>query len=468
MLFSGIPFLYYFLPVALMLYYAVPRVMRNAVLLIASLIFYFYGEPVYVLLLLFSSAQDYIIGRLIEKYQGTGKAKAALAFSIVMNLLILGFFKYADFIIANVNTIAGTSLPLLHIPLPLGISFFTFQTMSYSVDVYRRNIKAERNVADFAMYVAMFPQLVAGPIVRYSSVANEIRNRKHSFEDFAAGAGRFVIGLGKKVLIANALGELSVAMFAPSAPTVLSHWLSIIAYTLQVYFDFSGYSDMAIGLGRIFGFRFPENFNYPFIAKSISDFWRRWHMTMGGWFRDYIYIPLGGNRVSGIKWVRNLFIVWFCTGLWHGANWNFIIWGLYFGVILACEKLLWGKHVAKLPAVLQHVYTMAIVLVSFVVFFVESGTGDILRYLGGMVGALSLPALDMESLYYLRSYAPLIAIAIIGATPLPRMLITKLNSLRHADKLALVLEPAFYGSLLLVVTGYLVDATFNPFLYFRF
>ena len=468
MLFSGISFLYYFLPLTLILYYAAPKGWRNTVLLFASLLFYFYGEPIYVALLLFSSIRDYIVGRLIEKHHGTGKAKAALVFSIITNLLILGFFKYADFFIANINTVFGTSLPLLYIPLPLGISFFTFQTMSYSIDVYRRTIKAEQSAVNFAMYVSMFPQLVAGPIVRYTSVANDMRGRKHSFKDFAEGTGRFAIGMGKKVLIANVLGELAASMLNPSAQTVLSHWLAVLAYTLQIYFDFSGYSDMAIGLGRIFGFHFPENFNYPFIAKSISEFWRRWHISMGIWFREYIYIPLGGNRVSGLKWARNIFIVWFCTGLWHGASWYFIIWGLYFGVLLACEKLFLGKLVKKLPVALQHVYTLAIVLVSFVIFCIESSGGNVLLHLGGMFGAAGLPAFDAEALYYLRSFAPLLAIAVVGSTPLPKMLAAKLKAYKPGEILSTVLEPAFYSGLLIVVTGYLIDATFNPFLYFRF
>jgi len=470
MLFSGIPFLYYFLPVFLMVYYALPKNWRNAVLLAGSLLFYFYGEPVYVLLLLFSSLRDYLVGLYIDKHRtaGPNKAKAALWFSIVTNLAILGFFKYADFLIANINTLTGAGISFLRIPLPLGISFFTFQTMSYCVDVYRRDIEAEKNPVDFAMYVSMFPQLVAGPIVRYAAVAKDLRNRTHSFANFAAGASRFVLGLGKKVLIANALGELSAAMLAPAQATVLSHWLAILAYTMQVYFDFSGYSDMAIGLGRMLGFHFPENFNYPFIARSVSEFWRRWHISMGAWFRDYIYIPLGGNRVSGVKWVRNIFIVWFCTGLWHGASWNFIIWGLYFGVLLALEKLFLGKLVKTLPVALQHAYTIGIVLVSFVIFFIETGAGGILSHLGGMVGALRQPLFDTESLYCLRSYAVLLLAAAIGATPLPKTFWAKCKSFDWISKLSLVLEPAFVAGLLLVVTGYLTDATFNPFLYFRF
>ena len=467
MLFSSLPFLYAFLPIALLIYFAVPRKLRNMVLLVLSLVFYFYGEQGYVLLLLFSSACDYFIGLIMEKHRGTPKAKAALFVSIMVNLLVLGFFKYSDFIIANVNLLFKTDIPLLQIHLPLGISFFTFQTMSYAVDVYRGDVHAERNPLGFAMYVSMFPQLVAGPIVRYNTVAAELKERTHSFENFAYGVGRFLIGLGKKVLIANSLGELSALMLGTGTPSVLSHWLAIFAYMLQIYFDFSGYSDMAIGLGRFFGFHFLENFNYPFIAASISDFWRRWHMSMGIWFREYLYIPLGGNRGGKLKWMRNIFIVWFCTGLWHGASWNFILWGLYFGVLLTLEKLFLNKWLEKLPRALRHVYTMGFVFFSFVIFYIEdfSALG---AHIAAMFGGAGLPAVNTESLYYLRSYALILVAACIGATPLLRNLGRKLQSSQRLSKLTLVLEPAFYAALLLIVTGYLVDSTFNPFLYFRF
>ena len=467
MLFSSIPFLFYFFPVILFLYFAVPRKLKNIVLLLSSLVFYYYGEKGYVLLLLFSSVMDYVIGLAVEKHRGTAKAKIAVCVSVVVNLLILGFFKYSDFFIANINVLFGTNIPLLQISLPLGISFYTFQTMSYTIDVYRGTVSAERNPTNFAMYVSMFPQLVAGPIVRYNTVAEQIKERTHSFENFSNGIGRFVTGLAKKVLIANALGELSVAMLSASSPSVLSHWLAIFAYVLQIYFDFSGYSDMAIGLGRMFGFRFPENFNYPFIAKSISDFWRRWHISMGMWFREYLYIPLGGNRVSLLKWVRNIFIVWFCTGLWHGANWNFIIWGLYFGVLLACEKLFLGKLLEKLPSWLRHVYTLAFVFFSFAIFYIES-LPDMLNHVAGMFGALKVEAFNTESLYYLKSYALLLVAACIGATPLLKNFGNRLLEKKKSGKLAVFIQPAFYILLFIVVTGYLIDSSFNPFLYFRF
>ena len=467
MLFSSIPFLFYFLPAVLFLYFAAPRKLKNIILLASSLLFYFYGEQGYVLLLLFSSATGYIVGLIIDKSHNERQIKTALFCSIFINLLILGFFKYSDFFIANINGLLGTGIPLLHISLPLGISFFIFQTISYTVDVYRGSASAEKNPLDFTMYVAMFPQLVAGPIIRYNTVAGEIRKRSHSFDDFSSGVGRFVVGLAKKVLIANALGSLSVAMLASTSPSVLSHWLAIFAYFLQIYFDFSGYSDMAIGLGRMFGFHFPENFNYPFIARSISDFWRRWHISMGTWFREYLYIPLGGNQVSRLKWGRNIFIVWFCTGFWHGADWNFIIWGLYFGILLACEKLFWGKYLAKSPRWIGHVYTLVLVFFSFMIFYIES-LPDMLTHLAGMFGASGIAAVTPESLYYLRSYALLLIAACIGATPLLKNLAGWLQAQEKAAPVVMVLEPAFYMVLLLVTTGYLIDSSFNPFLYFRF
>ena len=465
MLFSSIPFLYYFFPVALILYFAMPRRLKNLALLVTSLVFYFYGEQEYVVLLLASIAVGYIAGLIIDKYRGTKMMKLALVLAIVLNLLMLGFFKYADFFISNINALLGTNIKLLRISLPLGISFFVFQTISYAVDVYR-GLPADRNPAGFAMYVSMFPQLVAGPIVRYNTVAEAIKNRVHSFDNFSKGIARFVTGLAKKVLIANALGQLSATMLSTGEPSVLSHWLAIFSYVVQIYFDFSGYSDMAIGLGRMFGFHFDENFNYPFIADSISDFWRRWHISMGTWFREYLYIPLGGNRVSSLKWVRNIFIVWFCTGFWHGANWNFILWGLYFGILLTIEKLFMGKLLAKLPAWIRHVYALVLVFFSFVIFYVEN-LPAMWTHIKGMFGALSIPASNFETFYYLRSYAPLLIIACIGSTPLLKNLVYKLRDKVNTGKLVSVLEPVFYVVLMIATTGYLVDSSFNPFLHFH-
>ena len=367
MLFSSIAFLYFFLP-AMALYFVTPQKFKNAYLLIASLFFYFYGEPIYVSLLIFSSIVDWCHGLYIEANRGTKKAKLALVSSIIINLGLLGFFKYWDFLIGTVNSIFGTSLPLMEIPLPIGISFFTFQTMSYTIDVYRGKAHAQKNFSTFATYVCLFPQLIAGPIVRYTDVESELKDRATSVSCVSEGIIRFCVGLSKKVLIANLFGEVCTIFRGLDEPSVLFYWMYAIAFPLQVYFDFSGYSDMAIGLGKMFGFSFPENFNYPFISRTVTEFWRRWHITLGGWFRDYLYIPLGGNRVSGIKWVRNIAIVWLATGIWHGAAWNFALWGLFFGIVLIAEKLWLLKRLEKTPKWIGHFYTLNLVVLSFVIF----------------------------------------------------------------------------------------------------
>lgn len=467
MLFSSIPFIYFFLPIVFAVYFIMPRRLRNAVLLIFSIVFYFYGEPVYVFLLLFSTVYDYIFGRLIDKYRGTRKAKGALIGSVCVNLSILAFFKYSDFIITNINAVAGTNIPLLFIPLPLGISFYTFQTMSYTIDLYRGKATVQKNPINFAAYVTMFPQLVAGPIVRYQTVSDQIDKRGHSIENFAAGATRFTLGLGKKVLIADQLGMLNATALTTANESVLMYWLAIISFMLQIYFDFSGYSDMAIGLARIFGFRFLENFNYPFIARSITDFWRRWHISMGTWFREYIYLPLGGNRVSRLKWARNIAIVWLCTGLWHGAAWNFVAWGAFFGVLLTVEKLLLLKWIEKIPRVFAHIYTLAIITISFVIFHFESVSG-IIHQLGGMFGFNAAPLTNSESLYYLDSYKVLLIAAAIGATPLLKTLYNKAQERVRLSFFISAARPIAVAALLLIVTAYLIDSSFSPFLYFRF
>ena len=464
MLFSSITFLYLFLPIVLILYYIVPSIRwRNAVLMLSSLVFYFAGEPVYTVLLILSSLSDYAHSLYIERHRGTKKAKIALISSIVINLGMLGFFKYADFFIGVVNGIAGTEIPLLKVPLPIGISFFTFQTMSYTIDVYRGEVRAQRNLATLATYVCLFPQLVAGPIVRYSTVAEELDTRTHSAEKAALGLRRFVIGLAKKVLIANAMGELCALYRGATEPSVLYAWIYAIAYTLQIYFDFSGYSDMAIGLGKFFGFNFLENFNYPYISRSVTEFWRRWHMSLSSWFRDYVYIPLGGNRVPRWKHIRNILVVWFLTGFWHGAAWNFLLWGGFFGIVLLLEKFVWGKWLEKAPSALRWVYTMLLVILSFVLFNANGLSGaltDIRHLFGG------LPLSSAEALYQLRNYAVLLIAAIIGATPLVKRGAQWLHD--RCPKLMIVVEPVILAALLLVVTGYLVDGSFNPFLYFRF
>ncbi len=464
MLFSSITFLYAFLPLTLAAYFLAPKRWRNGVLLAASLFFYFFGEPVYVCLLLISSLNDYIWSLLIEKHRGqTRRMKVYLILSIVVNLGLLGFFKYADFLIGTVNSLFGTAIPLTGVPLPIGISFYTFQTMSYTIDVYRGRARAQRNLATFATFVSLFPQLIAGPIVRYTDVAAELESRKSTLEGAALGFRRFAFGLGKKVLLANAMGELCAAFRATTGPSVLFYWLYAVAYTLQIYFDFSGYSDMAIGLGRIFGFYFPENFDYPYIARSITEFWRRWHMTLGSWFRDYVYIPLGGNRTSRGKWLRNLAIVWLLTGLWHGASWNFVLWGAFFGVLLMVEKLFLEKSMGRWPAVLRHVYVLLLVLVSFVIFN-ANGLSGVLSDLGGLVGAGGLPLSSAETVYYLRSYAVLLAVCLVAALPLGKRLYERCQNAR----VLVVLEPLAVAALLAAVTASLVDGSFNPFLYFRF
>lgn len=467
MLFSSISFLYYFLPIVLVAYFAVPYRWKNLVLLLSSLGFYFFGEPQYTIILIFSTIVDYSHSLVIEKKRGQPAAKAALISSIVLNLSILGFFKYADFFIGNINAVFSTDLPLLHLSLPLGISFFTFQTMSYTIDVYRNEASIQRNPLGLATYITLFPQLVAGPIVRYRTVANEINDRTHSFDLFAYGVRRFVIGLAKKVLMANQLGELYQITMQTDNPTVLFYWMGAIAFSLQIYFDFSGYSDMAIGLGRIFGFHFLENFNYPYISKSVSEFWRRWHISLGTWFKDYLYIPLGGNRGSTLNWFRNIFIVWFLTGFWHGANWNFIFWGLYFGILLILEKSILQRILNRLPKLVQHAYVILIVVLGFVIFNNED-LGLMVQTFQGMFGGLHLPFANSETIYYLRSYAAVILIAVIGATPLMSNLVHRGTKDRVAEKWINFFEPIFLIALLLIVTGYLVDSSFNPFLYFRF
>ncbi|MCI8525586.1 MAG: MBOAT family protein [Oscillospiraceae bacterium] len=464
MLFSSITFLYAFLPLTLLAYFLAPRGWRNGVLLLASLIFYFFGEPVYVALLLLSSVSDFVWSLLIARRQAAGRsARGFLIASLAVNLGLLGFFKYADFFLGTLNALLGTELPLTGVPLPIGISFFTFQTMSYTIDVYRGRARVQRNFATFAAFVCLFPQLIAGPIVRYTDVEAELADRRSTLEGVSSGLRRFVFGLGKKVLIANGLGELCAAFRASQDPSVLFCWVYALAFLLQIYFDFSGYSDMAIGLGRVFGFRFPENFDYPYLSRSITEFWRRWHMTLGGWFRDYVYIPLGGNRVSRRRWVRNLAAVWLLTGLWHGASWNFVLWGALFGVLLAAEKLWLGARLEKWPRALQHGYVLLLVLFSFVLFNADGLTGAAAD-LGGMLGLTGLPGLSGDALYYLRSYGVLLLLAMAAALPCWRRWGLRLSRRRAA----VALEPLAAAAVLLACTASLVDGSFNPFLYFRF
>lgn len=466
MLFSGIPFLYYFLPITLSLYFLAPRRLKNAVLLLCSLVFYGWGEPKYLLLMLVSIAQGYGFGLLIEKYRTKRRGKLFLTLSVVFSLLLLGYFKYANFFLDAFAGLTGIAVPTLQIALPIGISFYTFQILSYAVDVYRGDTAAQRNPIDLALYIAMFPQLIAGPIVRYTDIAAQLRDRRTTLDDAAVGARRFVLGLAKKTLLANVLGELVSAYGAAKVPTVLFTWLYAVAFLLQIYFDFSAYSDMAIGLARIFGFRLTENFNYPYCSSSITEFWRRWHISLGSWFRDYLYIPLGGSRVGKGRLLFNLLLVWTATGLWHGAAWNFVLWGLFYAVLLMIEKSVLLPFLRR-HRIFGHCYTLLLVLLGFVLFDAHDVSAAFAR-IGTMFGAGSVGLAGTEALYYLRSYAVLLALAIVGATPLPKRLIARVGGSRVGRLLLPVLEPIALTVLLLVCTAYLVDGSFNPFLYFRF
>ena len=466
MLFSSIPFLFYFIPCVVILYFAVPKCLKNSVLLLSSLFFYGWGEPKYLLFMLISITQGYIFGILIEKHRGKRRSKIFLTASVLFSLLLLGYCKYADFFIENFNALTGMSVPLLKIALPIGISFYTFQILSYTVDVYRGDVPAQKNYINLAAYIAMFPQLIAGPIVRYSDIAKQLENRTHSFSDAAIGIRRFIIGLSKKILIANILGELVSVFKASDEKSVLYFWLYAIAYMLHIYFDFSGYSDMAIGLGRLFGFKFMENFDHPYISGSITEFWRRWHMSLGSWFRDYVYIPLGGNRVSKPRWFFNIFVVWMATGLWHGAAWNFVLWGLMFAILLVIEKLWLLKPLKKLK-VLNHVYVLLLVMISFVIFDASS-VKEAFSCITAMFGGQNIPLVTFESVYYLRSYLIIIVIAIIGATPLPKKLAAAAEKNKRTSLVFNIAEPIVLMLLLTVCTAFLIDGSFNPFLYFRF
>ena len=461
MLFSSIPFLYYFLPAVLAVYFMVPRKLKNAVLLLFSLVFYGWGEPKLLFLMIFTIALFYLCGLAIGRAGEQRWKKFWLTVSVVISIALLGLFKYADFFIGSVNAVTGLSLPFLRLALPVGISFYTFQCLSYTIDVYRGNVPAQKNPISFGAYVALFPQLIAGPIVRYIDVARELDSRSHSWEDFFLGLRRFLVGLGKKVILADNFALLMKLFRESGEKSVLFYWMYAIAFTLNIYFDFSGYSDMAIGLGRVFGFRFIENFNYPYLSKSVTEFWRRWHMSLGSWFRDYVYIPLGGNRVPKGRWVCNILTVWMLTGLWHGAAWNFVLWGLLFAAALLIEK--WVPALQKLPDLLRHAYVLLIVVLSFVLFNAESlsqAAGDI----GSMFGFGGLPLVSAPALYYLRSYGPLFLMGFVGATPVVRDTARRLENTKAGDVLSL----ALMVGLLLVCTAYLVDGSFSPFLYFRF
>ena len=468
MLFSSIPFLYYFLPAVIFLYFLVPFKFKNFILMLVSLFFYGWGESVYLFLMIGVSLIGYIFGFLIDKYrERKNLSKLFMFISLIGSFSILAIFKYADFFVENVNAIFNSNFELLKLALPIGISFYTFQIASYTIDLYWGNIKLQRSFIKFMTYVSMFPQLIAGPIVRYSDIEKEIDDRTITRADISYGVRRFTLGLSKKILLANVLGEFVDIVKNSTEMSVLYMWLYVIAYSLHIYFDFSGYSDMAIGLGKAFGFNFPENFNYPYISKSITEFWRRWHLTLSTWFRDYIYIPLGGNRVSKLKWYRNILVVWAFTGLWHGASWNFVIWGLMFAAILVLEKVFLGKLLEKVPTILRRIYTLIIIFISWVVFDATS-LAQIGERLGIMFGLGGVPLITAETIYYLKSYLIVFIIGIIGATPIPSMLVKKLSDKETWHKLVNVAEVVVLPVLLIVSTAYLVDGSFNPFLYFRF
>ena len=465
MLFSSIPFLYYFLPAVLIVYFLVPRALKNTVLLVFSLIFYGWGEPKYLFLMIGSILLFYLCGLAIGRSKTRPWQKFWLIVSVVVSLTLLGIFKYADFFVESFNAATGLSIPLLRLALPVGISFYTFQCLSYTIDVYRGNAQVQKNPISFGAYVSLFPQLIAGPIVRYVDVARELDNRTHSWDQVALGLRRFLVGLAKKVILADNFALLMKLFRESGEQSVLFYWMYAIAFMLNIYFDFSGYSDMAIGLGKVFGFHFIENFNYPYMSKSIGEFWRRWHMSLGSWFRDYVSIPLGGNRVKTGRWVLNTLVVWMLTGLWHGASWNFVLWGLLYAVFLMIEK--WMPFLKKMPDVFRRAYVLLIVMLGFVLFNATdiAQAGSDIACLFGFGG---LPLVSPATLYYLRSYALLFILGFVGATPLVRDTVNRLASGNTSGKVVSILEPVALILLLLVCTGYLVDGSFSPFLYFRF
>lgn len=466
MLFSSIPFLYYFLPSVFVCYFAVPKKFKNAVLLLFSFVFYGCGEPRYLILMAASILVGYIGGLLIQRAKSMSLKKIAMFLSGAVLVGFLAYFKYADFFVSSFGSLTGISVPVLSVALPIGISFYTFQILSYVVDVYR-GTPAQKNIINFAAYVSMFPQLIAGPIVRYTDVERELQNRTHSLEKVYCGIRRFSVGLSKKVLLANQLAELCDVFRASEGKSVLFYWMYAVCFTLFIYFDFSGYSDMAIGLGKIMGFEFPENFNYPYISGSVTEFWRRWHMTLGTWFRDYVYIPLGGNRVRFARWIFNIAAVWALTGLWHGAAWNFVIWGVLYAVLLVMEKLFLSDFLKKMPRFVSHIYALFAVIMGFVIFNADS-MGMALGDIRCMLGFGGLPAVNADTLYNLKSFALVIIFGTVLSTP---VLMSALKSARKnavMNKILIFAEPIAVISGIVLSTAYLVDGSFNPFLYFRF
>lgn len=468
MLFSSITFIFIFLPATIALYLIVPERFRNVVLLIASLFFYAWGEPVYVVLMILSIFLNYFCGKEIFENSGEkAKAKRSLVWALTANLLLLGFFKYCGFFIEMINTVLPVNLSYRELGLPIGISFYTFQAISYLIDVYRGEVKPQKNILNFALYISMFPQLIAGPIVRYIDIEEQLRHRKMSLAKFGAGVRFFIIGLSKKVILANGMGkifeEIYGAFSGGTSLYLLTAWIGAAAYALQIYFDFSGYSDMAIGLGKMFGFELKKNFDYPYTANSITDFWRRWHISLSTWFREYVYIPLGGNRVSKERHIFNLLVVWTLTGFWHGAAWNFMFWGFYYGIFLILEKYIWGKWIERMPGAVRHLYALVIVLVGWVFFF-STGLQEAFRYLGMMLGVGSAGLAGAETLFILTSHWLLWAAGMLGSTRLP---IRLMNHFGYGESSKWVTD-GIYLVLFLISLSCLITDSFNPFLYFRF
>lgn len=468
MVFSSVTFLFYFLPILLLVYYIAPKKLKNLVMFLGSMVFYAWGEIRFIPIMLLLSVEDYICGRMMEKYRDNDKKRRIfMLISVCSNLGVLLFFKYTNFFVDNLNLVVGGGIPIMNIILPIGVSFNSFQSISYAIDVYRGTTSCEKSYYNYLTYTTLFPQIIAGPIVRYVTVENDLDEHLLTRDSLSCGARRFLIGLGKKVLIANNVGFLWSQISAGTAgeASVLLYWIGIAAYTFQIYFDFSGYSDMAIGLARMFGLTFDENFNYPYISRSITEFWRRWHITLSAWFRDYVYIPLGGNRHGKLKQLRNLLIVWALTGFWHGASWNFVFWGLYFAGLLILEKFVLSKVWDKVPRFFQHLYTILLVMISWVIFYFED-LGKMGSYLAGMFGFSSLPLWNNQAIYYLLGYGIIFAIAIYFSTPNFKKLLDKAE--KSTKKLLLCGVSISYVLMFLACVAYLVNGTYNPFLYFRF
>ncbi|KGM96896.1 alginate regulatory protein [Clostridium novyi A str. 4552] len=468
MVFSSLTFMFVFLPITLIVYYLSPKSLKNLVMFLASLAFYAWGEPIYILIMIFSTVFDYCNGLLIDKFKDNKKiTRFVFLNSMVINLGILGFFKYYNFLIGNINDILHINIATTNFPLPIGISFYTFQTMSYVIDLYFEKVEVQKNIISFGTYVTMFPQLVAGPIVKYGDIAKQLNKRKESLSKFGDGTQLFIIGLGKKVLLANNIGLLwtSIKSTPIGELSVVSAWIGIIGFTFQIYFDFSGYSDMAIGLGKMFGFDLIKNFDYPYISKSVTEFWRRWHISLGAWFREYVYIPLGGNKKGDLKQYRNLFVVWFLTGLWHGASWNFVLWGLYFGIFVTLEKIFILRWLEKSPKFVAHIYTMFLVIIGWGLFEFEDMSACI-SFIGVMFGFGKNVIINTQAMYYMYTNWILFVILIVCSTPLPMKIISFIK--KKLSKTSSLVLPFGYLIIIFISTAYLVNDTYNPFLYFKF